>query len=168
MCYSWPKYMYLISLEICDIDLFNSICYMLVAILQPEIQHDQCKPTKHLNSFDTHCMLGDSVTLRPSSPSWHHQEEQQEIIGHLTAPITSQGGENRTYQNTSWRVLFGDHQKGDIAFQTHLTKTTTSKLSERTSFFGNHHHRGTSQHLTGSGSLNTLTFSYTNSYIYHP
>ena len=48
--------MYLISLEICDIDLFNGICYMLVAILHPEIQHDQCKPTKHLNSFDTHCM----------------------------------------------------------------------------------------------------------------
>src|SRR6201996_5177616 len=47
--------MYLISLESCDIDLSNGICYMLVAILHPEVQHDQCKPTKHLNSFDTHC-----------------------------------------------------------------------------------------------------------------
>src|SRR6201996_2763145 len=47
--------MYLISLESCDIDLSNGIWYMLLAILHPEIQHDQCKPTKHLNSFDTHC-----------------------------------------------------------------------------------------------------------------
>src|ERR1700761_6640949 len=47
--------MYLISLESCDIDLSNGICYMLVAILHPEIQHDQCKPIKHLNGFDTHC-----------------------------------------------------------------------------------------------------------------
>src|ERR1700761_5861534 len=29
---------------------------MLVAILHSEIQHDQCKPTKHLNGFDTHCI----------------------------------------------------------------------------------------------------------------
>src|ERR1700761_7795423 len=47
--------MYLISLESCDIDLSNGICYMLVAILYPEIWPDQCKPTKHLNGFDTHC-----------------------------------------------------------------------------------------------------------------
>src|ERR1700761_2451806 len=48
--------MYLISLESCDIDLSNGICYMLLAILHPEIQPDQCKLTKHLNGFDTHCM----------------------------------------------------------------------------------------------------------------
>ena len=29
----------------------------------------------------------------------------------------------------------------------------------KTSFFGNHHHVDVSQHLTGSGSLNTLSFS---------
>src|SRR6201996_7974828 len=56
--------MYLISLESCDIDLSNGICYTLVAILHPEIQHDQCKPTKHLNGFDTHCTFRRFVIMR--------------------------------------------------------------------------------------------------------
>ena len=48
-------------------------------------------------------MLGDSVTLRPSSSSWRLQEKQQEIVGHLKAPTTSKTEENVQYQNDSWK-----------------------------------------------------------------
>ena len=66
--------MYLISLESCDIDLSNSICYMLVAVLHHEIWHDQCKPTKHLNSFDTHCIHTCGSISTPALHSAPHQQ----------------------------------------------------------------------------------------------